>query len=89
MILFINLPPSFGSSFPFLKETRRFSIRRIFLHSSVTMPAFLSGIPTRMETGLVLSNSREVRENGKVRYMPIYYVMFLDGHGSRETEIIL
>ncbi len=43
----------------------------------------------RIENGVVLSNSREVRQKGKILYMPIYYVMFLDGKGSQETEILL
>ena len=43
----------------------------------------------RMEKGLVLSNAREIRQNGKILYMPIYYIMFLDSHGSKETEILL
>ncbi len=43
----------------------------------------------RLENGVVLSNSREVRQKGKILYMPIYYVMFLDGKGSQETEILL
>lgn len=43
----------------------------------------------QLENGVVLSNSREVRQKGKILYMPIYYVMFLDGKGSSETEILL
>lgn len=43
----------------------------------------------RIENGVVLSNAREVRQDGKIVYMPIYYVMFLDTKGSRETEILL
>ena len=43
----------------------------------------------RLEKGIVLSNSREVRQDGQVIYMPIYYVMFLDGKGSTEDEILL
>lgn len=43
----------------------------------------------RLDTGVVLSNSREVCQKGGVIYMPIYYVMFLDARGSRETEILL
>lgn len=43
----------------------------------------------RLETGVVLSNAREVRKEGKIVYMPIYYVMFLDSKGSHEEEILL
>ena len=43
----------------------------------------------RLKEGVVLSNSREVRQEGKIVYMPIYYVMFMDAKGSNETEILL
>lgn len=43
----------------------------------------------RLEKGVVLSNAREVRKEGKIVYMPIYYVMFLDSKGSHEEEILL
>lgn len=43
----------------------------------------------RMEKGVVLSNSREVRQEGRILYMPVYYVMFLDSKGSGEEEIRL
>lgn len=32
--------------------------------------------------GIVLSNNREVRMEGKVTYMPIYYVMFIDADAA-------
>lgn len=38
-------------------------------------------------TGLVLSNEREVKSNGKVTYMPIYYVMFLNATEEDEKDI--
>ena len=38
-------------------------------------------------SGVVLSNEREVSSNGKVTYMPVYYVMFLDNHKLSEDEI--
>ncbi|MDE5875831.1 MAG: AAA family ATPase [Muribaculaceae bacterium] len=43
----------------------------------------------RIREGVVLSNSREVRHEGNILYMPIYYVMFLDASGSHDTEILL
>ncbi|MDE7414514.1 MAG: AAA family ATPase [Muribaculaceae bacterium] len=43
----------------------------------------------RIKEGFVFSNSREVRQKGNISYLPIYYVMFLDEKGCRETEIIL
>lgn len=38
-------------------------------------------------SGLVLSNDRKVRTNGKITYMPVYYVMFLDATGQNEKDI--
>lgn len=38
-------------------------------------------------SGLVLSNNREVTSNGKVMYMPIYYVAFIDSTGDNEEDI--
>ncbi|MDE6523739.1 MAG: ATP-binding protein [Muribaculaceae bacterium] len=38
-------------------------------------------------SGVVLSNEREVSSKGKVTYMPVYYVMFLDNHKLSEDEI--
>lgn len=43
----------------------------------------------RLNKGIVLSNAREVYQKGNVLYLPIYYVMFIDSKGSRETEILL
>ena len=43
----------------------------------------------RLNKGIVLSNAREVHQKGNVLYLPIYYVMFIDSKGSRETEILL
>jgi len=33
-------------------------------------------------TGTVFSNEREIRQNGKITYMPIYFVMFIDAEAS-------
>ncbi|MCI1779545.1 MAG: ATP-binding protein [Bacteroidales bacterium] len=38
-------------------------------------------------SGLVLSNNREVKNTGKVTYVPVYYIMFLDSTGRNEKEI--
>lgn len=57
------------------------------VHSALTR--LLQNKDYRMEKGVVLSNAREVREDGKILYMPVYYVMFLDVKGSREEEILL
>ncbi len=40
-----------------------------------------------IDSGVVLSNEREVKTIGKVTYMPIYYVMFLDNPKPTEKEI--
>lgn len=48
----------------------------------------MTSIPEyHVQSGLVLSNEREVKVNGKITYMPIYYVMFLDSTGENETDI--
>ena len=39
--------------------------------------------------GYVFSNAREVTIKGDVTYLPIYYIMFLNGNGSDETEILI
>lgn len=39
--------------------------------------------------GYVFSNAREVTTKGDVTYLPIYYIMFLNGNGSDETEILI
>ena len=38
-------------------------------------------------SGLVLSNDRNVKTNGKVIYMPVYYVMFIDSTGQNQQNI--
>lgn len=38
-------------------------------------------------SGLVLSNNRQVSHKGKINYIPVYYVMFLDATGQNETEV--
>lgn len=37
-------------------------------------------------TGTVFSNEREIRQNGKITYMPIYFVMFIDAEASLSDE---
>ena len=43
----------------------------------------------RISRGIVFSNEREVYNKGSVSYMPIYYVIFINGYGSDMSEIIL
>jgi len=38
-------------------------------------------------TGTVFSNEREIRQNGKITYMPIYFVMFIDAEASLSDEL--
>lgn len=57
------------------------------IHSALTR--LLENKDYRMGNGIVLSNSGEVRQEGKILYMPVYYVMFLNAEGSRATEILL
>lgn len=38
-------------------------------------------------SGLVVSNEREVKQEGKVTYMPIYYIMFIDATGIDNEDI--
>ena len=40
-----------------------------------------------VNSGVVLSNEREVKQVEKVTYMPIYYVMFIDSTGICDNEI--
>ena len=57
------------------------------IHSALTR--LIENPDYRTGRGVVLSNSREVRQRGGVLYMPVYYVMFFDSRGSDEDEIIL
>lgn len=38
-------------------------------------------------SGLVLSNERNVKTIGKVRYMPVYYIMFIDANKFNVTDV--
>ena len=57
------------------------------VHSALSK--LLSTPEYNMEEGYVFSNTREVRTKDRVTYMPIYYLMFLDGNGTAETEILI
>ena len=41
---------------------------------------FVSNEDYNIKKGYVLSNSREVKRNGKIVYMPIYYIMFFNNN---------
>ena len=53
------------------------------LNKLLTTPEYNIG------NGYVFSNAREVTIKGDVTYLPIYYIMFLNGNGSDETEILI
>ena len=55
------------------------------VHSALTR--LLENPEYNIASGVVLSNEREVRTIGKVTYMPIYYVMFLDNRQLTAEEI--
>ena len=38
-------------------------------------------------SGLVVSNEQNVKQEGNVIYMPIYYVMFIDATGADNGDI--
>ena len=40
-------------------------------------------------SGLVLSNERKIKNIGKISYMPVYYVMFLDSSGQSDENIYI
>ncbi|MDE6381025.1 MAG: hypothetical protein K2L11_11180 [Muribaculaceae bacterium] len=51
------------------------------------MTRLLENPEYNIASGVVLSNEREVRTIGRVTYMPIYYVMFLDNRQLTAEEI--
>lgn len=38
-------------------------------------------------SGLVVSNERQVKKEGKVIYMPIYYIMFINATGADNQDV--
>lgn len=55
------------------------------VHSALNR--FLNEPEYNINSGVVLSNERTVRKVGKVTYMPVYYVMFLDNRKPTEEEL--
>lgn len=55
------------------------------VHSALTR--LLENPEYNIRSGVVLSNEREVKTIGKVTYMPIYYVMFLDNRQPSEEAL--
>lgn len=56
-------------------------------HSALTR--FVSTEDYHINHGYVLSNNREVECDGKITYMPVYYVMFMNGDGHEGDEILI
>ncbi|MBR1878705.1 MAG: ATPase, partial [Paludibacteraceae bacterium] len=56
-----------------------------YVHSALTH--FVTTPDYQIREAIVLSNEREVKQDGKIIYLPIYYTMFL--HKSTVEEIIL
>ncbi len=52
------------------------------------MDAFVATPDYHIEQAFVMSNEREVKQNGKVTYLPIYYVMFFIP-STPPTEVLL
>lgn len=50
------------------------------MHSALTRLIACSDY--HIKEGIVLCNSREVRADGNITYMPIYYIMFFDTSSS-------
>lgn len=55
------------------------------IHSALTR--LINEPEYNIKSGVVLSNEREVQVVGKVNYMPIYYIMFLDNRQPDEESI--
>lgn len=53
------------------------------IHSALNN--LLSTPDYHVKSAIVLSNDREVRQEDKVTYMPVYYSLFLDSQGGTET----
>lgn len=53
------------------------------IHSALNN--LLSTPDYQIVSAIVLSNDKEVRQEGKVTYMPVYYTLFLDSQGDSKT----
>ncbi len=80
-----------------IDDTQHFTIKPIEVKSGKdyqvhsALNSFTSDPNYKIEQGIVLSNSREVVKKGKVLYLPIYYVMFIqkpDAATVNEDELI-
>lgn len=48
---------------------------------------FLNEPEYNIQSGIVLSNEREVRNDGKVTYMPVYFTMFIDNRPPTPDQL--
>lgn len=55
------------------------------IHSAIDN--LLSISDYNIKSGLILSNSREIRTSGKITHMPVYYIMFINADQVDESEI--
>lgn len=55
------------------------------VHSALN--TFVSNEDYHIQKAFVLSNEREVSTNGKITYLPIYYVMFFNNSSSNKTTL--
>ena len=55
------------------------------VHSALN--TFVSNEDYHIQKAFVLSNEREVSTNGKITYLPIYYVMFFNSSSSNNTNL--
>ena len=56
------------------------------IHSALNK--LLSNTDYHIKSAIVVSNERNVRQVGNVKYLPIYYIMFLDKEDMGSEEVI-
>ena len=56
------------------------------IHSALNK--LLSNTDYHIKSAIVVSNERIVRQVGNVKYLPIYYIMFLDKEDMGSEEVI-
>lgn len=55
------------------------------IHSAIDN--LLNVLDYNIKSGLILSNAREVRTSGKITYMPVYYIMFINANQVDKSEV--
>lgn len=56
------------------------------VHSALN--TFVQNEDYHVKQAFVVSNERTVKKNGKITYIPIYYIMFFEAGGTKENMII-